>query len=61
MRNGRTFFHFYHWGIDCGADQLVETLGKTFRGDIQCDGYRAFKTHAKASSVRKALANDLRH
>ena len=41
---------FYHWGIGRGADQLVETLGKTCCGDIQCDGYGAYKAQAKAKA-----------
>jgi len=47
---------FYHWGIGRGADQLVETLGKTFCGDIQCDGYGAYKAHAKANPGTKLIA-----
>lgn len=47
---------FYHWGIGRGADQLVETLGKTYCGDIQCDGYGAYKAHAKANPGAKLIA-----
>jgi transposase len=47
---------FYHWGIGRGQDQLIETLGGNFRGDIQCDGYGAYKAHAKANSEARLIA-----
>ena len=40
---------FYHRGVGSGANQLVETLGKTFCGYIQCDGCGAYKAHAKSN------------
>jgi Transposase IS66 family len=47
---------FYHWGIGRGADQLVETFGKTYCRDIRCDGYGAYKAHAKANPRAKLIA-----
>ncbi len=47
---------FYHWGIGRGAEQLAATLGENFCGDIQCDGYGAYKAHAKANPGAKLIA-----
>ena len=47
---------FYHWGIGRGHQQLVETLGADFRGNIQCDGYGVYKTHAKANPETGLIA-----
>ena len=47
---------FYHWGIGRGQDQLTGTLGGNFRGDIQCDGYGAYKAHAKANPGARLIA-----
>jgi transposase len=47
---------FYHWGVGRGQDQLIETLGGNFRGDIQCDGYGAYKAHAKANPETRLIA-----
>ncbi len=35
---------FYHWGVGRGCEQLIETIGKNFFGDIQSDGYVVYKT-----------------
>jgi hypothetical protein len=47
---------FYHWGIGRGQDQLTGTLGGNFREDIQCDGYGAYKAHAKANPGARLIA-----
>lgn len=47
---------FYHWGIGRGQDQLIETLGSDFCGDIQCDGYGAYKAHAKSNPGARLIA-----
>ena len=47
---------FYHWGVGRGQDQLIETLGGNFRGDIQCDGYGVYKAHAKANPQTRLIA-----
>jgi transposase len=47
---------FYHWGVGRGCGQLIETIGKKFSGDIQCDGYVVYKTYAKTNALVKLLA-----
>lgn len=47
---------FYHWGVGRGCVQLIETIGKKFSGDIQCDGYVVYKTYAKTNALVKLLA-----
>ena len=47
---------FYHWGVGRGCDQLIETIGKNFPGDIQCDGYVVYKTYLKINALVRLLA-----
>jgi transposase len=47
---------FYHWGVGRGCEKLIETIGKDFSGDIQCDGYVVYKTYAKTNALVKLLA-----
>lgn len=47
---------FYHWGIGREQQQLAETLGQGFSGNIQCDGYGVYKTHAKANPQTNPIA-----
>ena len=47
---------FYHWGVGRGCVQIIETIGRNFSGDIQCDGYVVYKTYAKTNALAKLLA-----
>jgi transposase len=47
---------FYHWGVGRGREQLIETIGPRFAGDLQCDGYSAYKSYRRHSGATGLIA-----